>query len=95
MRTRTLVVAGLLLLGAACGRTLDTQGLEDQIADLLAQRGGPAVESIDCPEDVKVEQGATFECTATGQDATWTIEVTQTDDQGHVDMRIVNAQGAG
>lgn len=91
MGTRTLFVAGLLLLGVACSRALDTQGLEDQITELLAQRGGPTVRSIDCPVDVKVAAGATFECTATGDDATWTIEVTQTDDEGHVDMRIVDA----
>lgn len=91
MRTRTLLVAGVFLLGAACSRTLDTQGLEDQIADLLAERGGPTVTEISCPEDVTVEEGGTFECTATGEGATWTIEVTQTDDEGHVDMQIVNA----
>ncbi|HEX6843993.1 MAG TPA: DUF4333 domain-containing protein [Actinomycetota bacterium] len=98
MRTRTLL-AGLLLLlvvlaAPACTRQLDTAGLEQQIADLLEQRGGPSVNEIDCPDDVTVEAGSQFECTASGDQATWTIEVTQTDDEGHVDMRIVDAQEA-
>lgn len=96
MRTRIANVGcSLLLLAsfAGCSRSsaLDTAGLQEQIRSLV-ERGGLSVNAVTCPSDVKVEVGATFDCTATGQDGTsWVIHVTQRDDQGNVDIEIADA----
>jgi uncharacterized protein DUF4333 len=89
MRARTIVVACSLIGTFACTKTLDSAGLEEQIVAQLEQKGGPQVSSVSCPDGVKVETGSTFTCTATGDGTTWTIEVTQTDDKGNVEIRIV------
>jgi len=89
MRARTIVAACSLVGALACTKTLDSGGLEDQIKSRLAETGGPTVSSVTCPDDIKVQAGGTFTCTATDQNTTYTIEVTQTDDQGKVDIRIV------
>jgi hypothetical protein len=97
VRTRIANVGcSLLLLAsfAGCSRSsaLDTAGLQEQIRSLLEERGGLSVNAVTCPSDVKVEVGATFDCTATGQDGTsWVIHVTQRDDQGNVDIEIADA----
>jgi hypothetical protein len=88
MRARTMVVGCMLLGAVACTKTLDSGGLEDQIRSLLQQRGGPSVESVSCPDDVKVQAGSTFSCTASGDGTTWTIDVTQTDDEGNVKIQV-------
>jgi len=89
MRARTIVAACSLVGALACTKTLDSGGLEDQIKSLLADRGGPTVSSVTCPDDIKVQAGGTFTCTATDQNTTYTIKVTQADDQGKVDIEIV------
>jgi hypothetical protein len=89
MRARTFVVACSLVGALSCTKTLDSGGLEDQIKTLIPERGGPTVSSVSCPGDIKVETGGTFTCTATDENTTYTIEVTQTDDKGHVSIRIV------
>ena len=93
MRARLVIgVAFLVLFGAACTSTLDTDGLEGQIMTLLEDRGGPAVTAVDCPEDIEVEAGSTFECSATGDGVEWIVKVTQSDDQGNVEIEIVGAE---
>jgi hypothetical protein len=93
MRARLVVaVACVALLGAACSSTLDTDGLEDQIRSLLEDRGGQTVTTVDCPADIEAEAGTTFECSATGEDVEWVVRVTQTDDQGNVEIEIVGAE---
>jgi hypothetical protein len=91
MRARAVTaVLALVMLGAACTPTLDTEGLEEQISSLLEERGGPTVTSVDCPEDVEAEAGGTFECTATGEDDAWLVRVTQVDDEGTVEIELVD-----
>jgi hypothetical protein len=89
MRARTLATFALLA-PLACGRQLDTAGLEDQLLEVIEERGGPPVTEVTCPE-VEAEAGATFTCEATGEGVTWTIEVTQIDDDGEVEWRIVGS----
>jgi hypothetical protein len=90
VRVPILVLSAVLAVGAAsCTRSLDTQELEAQIAEELRASGGPAVTDVSCPEDVEVEEGVTFECTAAGAGVEWRIRATQTDDQGHVQIEIV------
>ncbi len=90
MRARVLLlVAMVALTGAACTRSLDTEGLEEQIVAELQDGGGPPVSEVTCPADIAVEAGATFECTAAGEGVEWTVRVTQVDDDGNVTFEIV------
>lgn len=91
MRGRMIGACLVAFLAVGCTRTLDTGGLETQIQNLLPERGGPKLSQVSCPDGIKVEQGQSFVCTARGEGSTWTIRVTQTDDQGNVDIEIVNA----
>ena len=90
MRARTIAVACSLAGALACTKTLDSGGLEDQIKTLLQERGGPTLSSVSCPDDIQAQAGGTFTCTAADDGKTYTIEVTQTDDGGNVEIRIVN-----
>lgn len=49
----------------------------------------------ECPEDVEVRRGGTFECTARapGETDGLRIDVTQLDDDGNVTWEIVGAAG--
>jgi hypothetical protein len=91
VRARAIGACFLALVAVGCTRTLDTGGLETQIQNLLAERGGPKASQVSCPDGIKVQQGESFDCTATGNGSTWTIRVTQTDDRGNVNIEIVNA----
>lgn len=86
----------LVLAAAACSKTLDTDGLEGQLQAKIEAETDSTITSVDCPGDVKVEAGGTFECTAQeGSGATFTIEVTQTNDQGDVSWTVTDANLAG
>jgi len=94
MRTPSvLAAAALIALAVSCSRTLDTKGLETQIRQVLAARGGSTVSVVRCPDGVRAQTGGSFTCTATGAGVTWTIRVTQRDDHGGVQMEIVNTDG--
>jgi hypothetical protein len=92
MRTRTLVaVCCLTAFVGGCTKTLDSSGVEQQVKSQIEQKLGETGMTVDCPDDVEVHAGATFRCTATGPSGTTaTIEVTQTDDQGHLTWKIVD-----
>lgn len=93
MRARFVAAMAIFaLLGAACTSMLDTDGLEEQIVALLEERGDLEVTGVTCPDDIEAEAGATFECTATGDDVEWVVQVTQTDDRGNVEIEIAGAQ---
>jgi Domain of unknown function (DUF4333) len=91
-----LPLAVLAWVAVSCGApTIDGDSAASQIlAQLneLAQRNeadGHEITAVDCPDDVQVAAESTFDCTATEPDgATWTIEVTQLDDDGTLDYRI-------
>ena len=91
MRARVIGACLLALVAVGCTRTLDTKGLETQIQRFLAERGGPKMSQVSCPDGIKVQQGESFDCTATGDGSTWTIHVTQANDRGDVNIEIVNA----
>jgi len=84
MRTlAALATAGFLALGiAACGETvIDAAKTEDAIEHNLEQAGSK-VASVDCPDDVAVETGATFECVVSrpgGEDETATLRIRNED----------------
>ncbi|MGH2538903.1 MAG: DUF4333 domain-containing protein [Actinomycetota bacterium] len=87
----------LALTAAACTKTLDTDGLEGELKTQVEDQTGIQITAVDCPADVEVETGGTFTCTAEEESgATFTIEVTQSDDRGNVEWQIVDASvGAG
>ena len=90
--TRLSVAAALAALAlVGCSATIDTDDLEDQIKQGVEAQTDAQVSSVECPEDVAPEAGATFECTATADDgSTATITVTQKDDQGNVDWEVTS-----
>jgi len=63
---------------------IDVDAIESSVAaDLGAQVGGEW--TVQCPDDIPLEQGLTANCSATSADGQSTmINVTQTDDQGNV-----------
>jgi hypothetical protein len=90
---RLFAVATLALAAAACTKSLDTGGLETKLQDQIEVQTGSTITTVDCPDDIKVESGGTFDCTATDDSgATFTIEVVQTDDKGNVSWEVTDAQ---
>jgi len=66
------------------GGGLDTEKLERTIGDEFAKSVEGKIDVV-CPDDVKLEEGNTFECTATADDgSTRQVKVTQKDDDGNV-----------
>ncbi len=64
-----LVVAVLLVLafvapGFAVTRTLDKTALQNGVTQILSQNYRLQVGSVDCPDDIEVTTGTTFECQA-------------------------------
>ena len=77
---------------AACGgdSNLDTAGLESQMKRTLSDRTGIPITSVNCPDEVEPERGATFGCTATTERGERVVlRVTQEDDEGAVRWRVV------
>jgi hypothetical protein len=88
-----LAVVLVALVGASCSadRTLDVASLESTLRQQLGDLQSQAVEAVDCPDEIKVEAHTSFTCTATGGEMTWTLQVTQDDDEGSVTWKIVDA----
>jgi hypothetical protein len=89
-------VCTVLLAVAACsaefsvgGDRLDTELLEEQIAQGVADQLGVQLTSVECPDDVAVEAGDEFECTWTDEAGdSGPVRVIQEDDQGNVSWEI-------
>jgi hypothetical protein len=94
MRPRLVRSIGVLvlILAAACSKTLDTTELEGTLKDQLETQLDVTGLTVECPDDIEAEAGDTFECTATGTDGSAaTISVTQTDDEGNLTWEITDA----
>jgi hypothetical protein len=78
-----LVVGALLLFGS---KTLNTAEAERQIAQLTEAQAGVAPADVSCPADIEAEAGGTFACSATLEDQPISFSVTQTDDEGNVEI---------
>jgi hypothetical protein len=89
-RVLLALTAAAALALAGCGdKKLDTDKLESKIKDGIQKQAGVRVKSVDCPGDVKVKKGDTFNCKATtssGQTAN--VKVTQQDDEGNVNYQV-------
>jgi uncharacterized protein DUF4333 len=72
-------------------RFLDIDRLETTLTEGLEEQTGVVIESVECPDEVVMEVGNEFECTATDdQGNTGTIVVTQDDDEGNITWRLDN-----
>lgn len=70
---------------------LNTQKLEDEIAKGIEEQTPVIVESVECPDDMKQEEGRNFECKATADDgSSRQVRVVQTDDDGNIDWELIN-----
>ena len=81
-RLPVVALAALVALGlTACG-TIDGDKLADEIASGLnsdLQQIDVTIDTVDCPDDVESETGATFDCAATtdkGDELPVNVEVT-------------------
>ena len=87
--TWVMALAVMLLLLAACSKTLEMDDVESEIQDGITEQTGIPVSDVDCPDEVEAEEGGTFECTATGEDGSEaTVEVTQTSDDGDIRWEV-------
>jgi hypothetical protein len=83
-----LVVGAILLFGT---KTLDTAEAERQIAQLTEDQAGVAPTDVSCPADIGAEAGATFTCSASLEDQPISFTVTQTDDDGNIQITSDNS----
>ncbi|MFD2091514.1 DUF4333 domain-containing protein [Blastococcus deserti] len=90
----TVLVLGGLVVGAFllfAPKMLKTADAERQIAQLTEQQAGIAPTDVSCPADIEVEAGATFTCTALLAEQPISFTVTQTDDEGNVQITSDNS----
>jgi hypothetical protein len=103
LRSRTgaiigAVVAGILLLGGlAVGavllfgtKTLDSAKAEHLISQATEDQSGVRPTDVSCPSDIEAEAGATFSCSASLEGQPISFTVTQSDDDGNVEVDSVN-----
>ena len=86
---RFFVLSSLVFAAVACSKTIDSTSLESSIKSQLATKGVPDA-TVTCPDDIKAEKGGTFTCTAAAQGQTVTLDITQTDDEGHVTFKVAS-----
>ena len=78
-----LALAGASLL-AGCGeRTVDTEDLEGTLKRQLDRSAGVTSRGVECPQDIPMERGRTFNCTL----------IAPNGDRVRVDVRLTNDQG--
>jgi outer membrane lipopolysaccharide assembly protein LptE/RlpB len=88
-------LAALILALTACGGTvIDTTKAEDTLASTREQETGEKVKEVDCPSDVEVKVGDTFECNiieTEGKRSTATLKI-RTED---ADLDLVSVKPSG
>ncbi len=79
---------------AGCGDTvLDSTKTEEQLQASLSKSLGEKVSSVDCPSDIEVEKGKTFNCSVKmqkGEDQTVTLEIRNSD----ADVSVTDIRGS-
>jgi Domain of unknown function (DUF4333) len=78
------MAAAALALAACGGKVIDDEKAEGFVQDGLETQGGIKVDSVDCPSDVDVEKGETFDCTAVTDQGRFSVTIRMTDDEGTV-----------
>jgi len=91
-----LLALALTPLGVlGCGETvIDSAKTEGAIEENLQKSMGQRVASVECPSDVKVEKGKTFECTVklkSGKTETATLKVLNSE----ADVELADIKSAG
>jgi hypothetical protein len=80
------IVSLIALAGCA---SLDTEGLERQIEQSIANQAAGYKVEVSCPEDVDAGEGNNFDCTVVGENGNKaTIRVIQEDGEGDVRWEI-------
>jgi Domain of unknown function (DUF4333) len=97
-RLALLALAVPAFAAAGCGETvIDSAKTEEQLESELKKQQGVGVKSADCPSDVEVKAGNTFDCTITladGETQKATLQIRNDD----ADLTLVNLsvpRGAG
>jgi major membrane immunogen (membrane-anchored lipoprotein) len=88
-RVGALAIA-LVLLVVGCGETvLDEADTEATIKQDVERATGQKVDSVDCPSDVEVKKGTTFECVVTFKDGKRSVETLKIRNQD-ADVSVVD-----
>jgi hypothetical protein len=82
-----LAVGAVLLFGT---KILDSAEAEHLISQATEDQAGVAPTDVSCPSDIEAEAGATFVCSAFLEGQPISFTVTQTDDDGNVEVTSVN-----
>lgn len=77
-----LVLASLGLLLSGCGPTIAPEGAAQSVTDLVSDKTGFTPKDVSCPDGVKAETGAEFQCTFVGPDGDYVAEVRVTKVEG-------------
>lgn len=79
-----------MALVAGCGEeTADPADLEQEISADLTESAGVEPESVDCPDDIALEEGETFECTVTAPNGdTFIFAGSITDSEGSFEGEV-------
>jgi|KBSMisStandDraft_5_1062788.scaffolds.fasta_scaffold710055_2 uncharacterized lipoprotein len=90
-----LAIALLAISLAACGKTvLDPTKTEEQLASSREKETGQKVIGVDCPSDVEVVAGDSFECAideGKGGESTATLKIRNED----ADLDVVSIEPSG
>jgi hypothetical protein len=79
----TMIAAGGLLLGlSACGSVVNSDEVQTKISDAVFQQTQSRPTSVDCPDDLKAEVGATLVCHVVFPDEKFDVKTTVTSVSG-------------
>jgi len=88
-------LALVVLLAAGCGETvIDSAKTEGAIEENLEKSVGQKVASVECPSNVEVKAGKTFECTVSlkgGKTETATLKIINSD----ADVEVTDLKSGG
>jgi|SRR5690242_17228347 len=88
-----IIVAGLLLGVAACGKSTIDQSSEVDLVNKQLQQQNLKAKSVDCPSDVEAKEGTTFSCDVVltnGHTGTFDIKVASVSGD-HAQLQITGA----
>jgi Domain of unknown function (DUF4333) len=78
-RVGTVVASLLLLALTACGeKTIEADGAEKSVVDVVSTQTGFRPTDVSCPDDVEAKEGKTFDCRFTGPEGPYVAHMTVT-----------------
>ena len=84
-----IVVVAAAVAFVGCGDSLDIDKAEEEIGTGIEEQTGATGVTVTCPDDVELEAGGTFDCSATdSQGEEGTVSVEQTDDEGNIRWQL-------